>query len=338
MTMTIDDGCKLFVAGLPDTITEDVLRQLFEATGASVVEASMPRDRATGRPRGFAFVTLASEDQANVARDALDNSIQSGRSISVRPFQGSGPKRGEGREGRPFERGERPERPFERGGPPRGERPERPFERGGPPRGERPERPFERGGPPRGGTDDRTLYLGNLPYGVSTEDLESRLTEAGIGPVVRVTLPQDPEGRPRGFGFVTLGSVEAAQAAVTALDGVEVGGRRISASVARGRGERGPPRPAGPGGGGSHRSDAAGGGSGGEGRSDFRERSPRSMPAGDGSLPVGAVPDEGRRGDGRRRKEKKKKKATRAAGPERDEGRKDRSRGRRGRWGEEDEF
>ena len=46
-----EDSRKLFVAGLPDSITEDVLRQLFEATGGTVVEVSLPKDRATGRPR-----------------------------------------------------------------------------------------------------------------------------------------------------------------------------------------------------------------------------------------------------------------------------------------------
>src|SRR6185436_12822210 len=94
--MAIDDRCKLFVAGLPDSISEAVLRQLFEATGGTVVDVSVPRDRATGRPRGFGFVTLSSEDQARAARDVLDGSMQSGRSISVRPFQAAPPKRPDG--------------------------------------------------------------------------------------------------------------------------------------------------------------------------------------------------------------------------------------------------
>ena len=49
--MVTDDRCKLFVAGLPDSISEAVLRQLFEATGGTVVDVSVPRDRATGRTR-----------------------------------------------------------------------------------------------------------------------------------------------------------------------------------------------------------------------------------------------------------------------------------------------
>jgi len=88
-----EDSRKLFVAGLPDTITEEVLRQLFEATAAHVVEVSLPKDRATGRPRGFGFVTLATEKEASSARESLDGSFQGGKSISVRPFQAEPPRR-----------------------------------------------------------------------------------------------------------------------------------------------------------------------------------------------------------------------------------------------------
>ena len=88
-----EDSRKLFVAGLPDSITEDVLRQLFEATGGNVVEVSLPKDRATGRPRGFGFVTLATVEEATSARESLDGSFQGGKSISVRPFQAEPPRR-----------------------------------------------------------------------------------------------------------------------------------------------------------------------------------------------------------------------------------------------------
>ena len=91
--MSNEDARKLFVAGLPDSITEDVLRTLFEATGGTVSEISLPKDRATGRPRGFGFVTLSTSEEAQAARDSLDGSIQAGKSISVRPFQAEPPKR-----------------------------------------------------------------------------------------------------------------------------------------------------------------------------------------------------------------------------------------------------
>src|SRR5687768_18482757 len=80
--MATEDARKLFVAGLPESITEEVLRDLFLATGAQVVNVSLPKDRTTGRPRGFGFVTLSTPEEAESARQALDGSIQAGRSIS----------------------------------------------------------------------------------------------------------------------------------------------------------------------------------------------------------------------------------------------------------------
>src|ERR1700760_1323556 len=100
-----EDSRKLFVAGLPDSITEDVLRQLFEATGGNVVEVSLPKDRATGRPRGFGFVTLATVEEASAARESLDGSFQGGKSISVRPFRAEPPRREAGGLGGPRDRG-----------------------------------------------------------------------------------------------------------------------------------------------------------------------------------------------------------------------------------------
>src|SRR3954464_6400288 len=93
--MATEDARKLFVAGLPESISEDVLRQLFEATGGKVVDVSLPRDRATGRPRGFGFVTFATSEEAIAARDKLDGSLQAGRAISVRPFSSEPPRRGD---------------------------------------------------------------------------------------------------------------------------------------------------------------------------------------------------------------------------------------------------
>jgi RNA recognition motif-containing protein len=204
--MSTEDARKLFVAGLPDSISEDVLRQLFEATGGNVVDVSIPRDRATGRPRGFGFVTLATTEEATAARDALDGSVQAGKSISVRPFQAEPPRRSDA----------------PRPGPVVGS---------------------PSGGPLAGG--DRTLYVGNLPYDATEEELNAIIAATGAGEVARVNLPIDPDGRKRGFGFVTMGSVEAARAALDALNGAEMRGRRLIVNIAHPKGE-GPPRRDGP--------------------------------------------------------------------------------------------
>ncbi|HEY5961347.1 MAG TPA: hypothetical protein VIV60_32540 [Polyangiaceae bacterium] len=188
--MTTEDARKLFVAGLPESMTEDVLRQLFEATGTQVVEVSMPKDRATGRPRGFGFVTLDTGDQAEKARAALDGSVQAGRVISVRQFQ-AGNARRETR-GDSFQ--------------------------------------------PSSPVEDRTLYVGNLPYDATVDEVEQVLVRAGVTPVIRVHLPMGPDGRPRGFGFVTLASSEAVLQAIPAMQYAELRGRRVMVKVAHPRG------------------------------------------------------------------------------------------------------
>ncbi|MCC6216585.1 MAG: hypothetical protein IT376_17115 [Polyangiaceae bacterium] len=203
--MAVQDDRKLFVAGLPDSITDEVLRSLFEATGAVVESVSLPRDKSSGRLRGFAFVTLGDATQAEEARQSLDGSIQSGHSISVRRFQQEPPRR-------------------EPGGAPR--------DRAGP-RGD------DRGG-------DRTLYVGNLPYDAGPTELTALLAELGAPAPARVHLPMTPEGRPRGFGFVTMPSAEAAQEALAQLGGAALGGRRLMVNIAHPRGERPAPSGFGP--------------------------------------------------------------------------------------------
>lgn len=230
-----NEEAKLFVAGLPDSISEDVLKQIFEATGGTVVNVSLPKDRQTGRPRGFGFVTLSTPAEAQSARDALDGSMQAGKSISVRPFQAEPPRRGEG-------------------GPPSG--PRSGPGGGGGPRGS--------GGP---GAPDRTLYVGNLPYDCSQQEIETLINGVldGQGQVVRVHLPMDPDGRKRGFGFVTMASAETAKTAADALKTADLRGRRLVVNLAHPKGER-PPRPEGGfGGGGGGGFGGGGGGFGGGG-------------------------------------------------------------------------
>jgi hypothetical protein len=271
-----EDSRKLFVAGLPDSITEDVLRQLFEATGGNVVEVSLPKDRNTGRPRGFGFVTLATVEEASSARESLDGSFQGGKSISVRPFQAEPPRR----ELRP-------------GGP-----------LGGP--------PSSVGGAPMGGAagfggpasaPDRTLYVGNLPYDATQEEVEGLIGGTAAGPVVRVHLPMDPDGRKRGFGFVTMASADAAKGAIEALRGADIRGRRLVVNLAHPKGER--PAGGGPGGyqGGGYQGGGGGGGYQGGGGGGYQGGGGGFPGGGGGGFPPPAPPPAGRKTfDDRRRK------------------------------------
>ncbi|KAI8812071.1 hypothetical protein BJ742DRAFT_794725 [Cladochytrium replicatum] len=76
-----------------------------------------------------------------------------------------------------------------------------------------------------GSAVSRGLYVGNLPYAVGWQDLKDLFRAAGN--VQRADIPQDYQGRSKGFGTVTMGSVEEARKAVALLNGHEWNGRRI---------------------------------------------------------------------------------------------------------------
>jgi len=83
-----------------------------------------------------------------------------------------------------------------------------------------------------------SLYVGNLYYEVGQEDLSSVFAE--YGSVKRVQLPTDREtGRPRGFGFVEMGTEAEEDAAIEALDGAEWMGRALKVNKAKPREDRG---------------------------------------------------------------------------------------------------
>jgi cold-inducible RNA-binding protein len=108
------------------------------------------------------------------------------------------------------------------------------------------------------------LFVGNLSFNTTENDLQDAF--AAHGPVDRVDLMMDKmSGRSRGFAFVTMGSPEAAKAAIEAMNGTQLDGRALTVNEARPREER----PARPGGGGY----GGGGGGGDRGpRRDFKKR------------------------------------------------------------------
>lgn len=85
---------KLYVGGIPYRTTEDEMRTAFEEAG-TVTSVSIITDRMTGRSRGFGFVEMASEAEAQAAIDRWDGKDFDGRMLSVsmaRP-QGDRPPR-----------------------------------------------------------------------------------------------------------------------------------------------------------------------------------------------------------------------------------------------------
>ncbi len=73
---------KLFVGNLSFNTTENDLQDAFAAHG-TVTEANLMVDRATGRPRGFAFVTMGSPEDAQKAIEAMNGATLDGRNLTV---------------------------------------------------------------------------------------------------------------------------------------------------------------------------------------------------------------------------------------------------------------
>mgnify|MGYP003572868527 FL=1 len=73
---------KLYVGNISFDTSEDTLRNAFAEHG-DVEEVAVITDRDTGRPRGFAFVTMRDDNAARAAIDALNGKELDGRSLNV---------------------------------------------------------------------------------------------------------------------------------------------------------------------------------------------------------------------------------------------------------------
>lgn len=94
-------GSRLYVGNLPYSTSEQQLRSLFETGGRQVTEVKIVTDRDTGQPRGFAFVQLGSDAEAQAAIQELNGAPFGGRTLTVneardRPARGGGMGGGRG--------------------------------------------------------------------------------------------------------------------------------------------------------------------------------------------------------------------------------------------------
>ncbi len=81
------------------------------------------------------------------------------------------------------------------------------------------------------------LFVGNLSFNTTENDLQDAF--AVHGTVTEANLMTDRStGRPRGFGFVTMGSPEEAQKAIDALNGAMLDGRNLTVNEARPKEDR----------------------------------------------------------------------------------------------------
>jgi RNA recognition motif-containing protein len=93
---------KLYVGNLSYGVTDSALEQMFAAHG-SVKSAQVIMDRDTGRSKGFGFVEMTNDQEANAAIAALNGQQVDGRSLTVneaRPREARGGPRGGGGYGR----------------------------------------------------------------------------------------------------------------------------------------------------------------------------------------------------------------------------------------------
>ena len=93
-------GNKLYIGNLPYSADDQTLNELFSQCG-SVSSAKVIMDRDTGRSKGFAFVEMSSDEEAQRAIEELNGSEQGGRQIKVNEAKpqerNSRPPRGGGR-------------------------------------------------------------------------------------------------------------------------------------------------------------------------------------------------------------------------------------------------
>ncbi len=78
------------------------------------------------------------------------------------------------------------------------------------------------------------LYVGNLPFSVTEDELRDVFARHGEVQSVNVIMDRDT-GRPRGFGFVEMTDSSAAEDAMRALDGSDLGGRSLRVNEAQDR-------------------------------------------------------------------------------------------------------
>jgi len=84
---------NIYVGNIPYQMTDDELRNLFAEHG-EVTSANVISDRETGRSRGFGFVEMANDSEAEAAIEALNQSSVQGRNITVNQARPRGDRPG----------------------------------------------------------------------------------------------------------------------------------------------------------------------------------------------------------------------------------------------------
>ncbi|HJR75605.1 MAG TPA: RNA-binding protein [Nitrospiraceae bacterium] len=88
-------GSKLYVGGLPYSATESQLNDLFAQHG-TVASARIITDKFTGQSRGFGFVEMSSQEEAQAAISAVNGTQMEGRTLTVNEAKPQEPRSGGG--------------------------------------------------------------------------------------------------------------------------------------------------------------------------------------------------------------------------------------------------
>jgi RNA recognition motif-containing protein len=88
-------GSRIYVGNISFTTTSDVIREEFTKYG-SVTDVHVVMDRDTGRPRGFAFVTMGSDAEAAKAISSVNGQMLDGRALRVNEAEERGARGGGG--------------------------------------------------------------------------------------------------------------------------------------------------------------------------------------------------------------------------------------------------
>ncbi len=89
-------GTRLYIGNLAWGTSEETLTAALSEGGRTVKEVFIATDRETGRPRGFAFAEMGSDQEAQAAIEALDGAELDGRTLKVNEARERQPRGGGG--------------------------------------------------------------------------------------------------------------------------------------------------------------------------------------------------------------------------------------------------
>eukprot|EP00241_Pyramimonas_parkeae_P015036 CAMPEP_0114294294 /NCGR_PEP_ID=MMETSP0059-20121206/10051_1 /TAXON_ID=36894 /ORGANISM="Pyramimonas parkeae, Strain CCMP726" /LENGTH=983 /DNA_ID=CAMNT_0001416065 /DNA_START=245 /DNA_END=3196 /DNA_ORIENTATION=+ len=186
-----ENASKLYIAGLPYQITEQRLRDMVAPYGQAV-EVSLIMDKVTGQSRGFAFITMASVEQASKAIQSLNGSSLDGRNIEVRlknaPKDKTVLRPGLGSPGAV-------------------------------------PAPYGRD------NEEAKLYVAHLPPTFTEDDLMKKFSPFGRVMSTKIIMDRTT-GTSKGYGFVQMETVPMAHAAINSLHNFIMEGRTLVVKIA----------------------------------------------------------------------------------------------------------